>query len=123
MKKICVIFSVMLTFIGQTFAAGNLSKCGDYYLDRLNKEVFTVNEDGFKLTLGKYRNQPATKFIEISPGYMEDSYQLGSGITFNVRSAGKRVWAVLEDQDNSTEVGNCVSISHSPINSNKIGFE
>ncbi len=123
MKKIFFILSLMLTFSIQTFAANNLSKCGDYYLDRLNKEVFTVNESGYKLTLGKYRIQPATKFIEVSPGYMEDSFQLSSGIVFNVRSAGKQVWAVLLDQDSSSDVGSCVKVNRSPINFNKIGFE
>ena len=123
MKKIFFILSLILTFSTQTFASNNLSKCGEYYLDRVNKEVFTVNERGYKLTLGKYKILPATRFIEVSPGYMEDAFQLSSGIVLNIRSAGKQVWAVLEDQENSTNVGSCVNVNRSPIASNKIGFE
>jgi len=123
MKKIFFILSFMLIFSMQTFAANNLSKCGDYYLDRSNKEVFTVNESGNKLTLGKYRIQPATRFVEVAPGYMEDAFKLNSGIVFNVRSAGKQVWAVLEDQETSTNVGSCVKVNGPRVNANKIGFE
>lgn len=122
MKNYFVLLAGVLLSISSMAATG-MTKCGEYYIDRTEREVFTISQTGVKRPLGLFSRDPAIQYIEVYPGYEEESILLTSGLSFSIRTSKDGSSAVMSDPMNSFEIGSCYEVRSVTLDSGKIDYE
>lgn len=111
--KITGMLMTLATLVSvNALASSSLTKCGEYYVDRSSQEVYQMSPGGKKITLGIFDRDPVVSFIEVYPGYQEESILLKSGLVLSIRtSRNGDSSAILADAMNYREIGSCQEAS------------
>jgi hypothetical protein len=122
MKNYFVLLAGVLLSIS-SMAATEMTKCGEYYIDRADREVFTVSQTGVKRPLGIFARDPSIQSIDVYPGYLEESILLTSGLSFSIRTSKDGSSGIMSDAMNSFEIGSCYEVRAVTLDTGKTEYE